>query len=294
MLNNIIQYCWQKFLSITHYNHFQWSDFVLFLAVPIGCLVVEAIIVGYRSSSLKKLLTWNASAQNDFLCFLTHAFNLYQFIGIALTFGLFYFAYGVIQKHFCLHLIDYITNPFLQFGLMLFVGDFKNYFRHYLLHRFGWSWELHKLHHSATDFTMLTYLRSHAAETILTNFIDLFPFIIFGAGFQSFVWVYVFREAHQYFIHSQIKSDWGWLGKCILVSPLAHRIHHSINTVHYGKNFGNTFIIWDRLFGTYCEANPETVDVLGIPENPYNQKGFLHDYLFCYVRSIQSVFNFKS
>jgi sterol desaturase/sphingolipid hydroxylase (fatty acid hydroxylase superfamily) len=104
---------------------------------------------------------------------------------------------------------------------------------------------------------MLTYLRSHAAETILTNFIDLFPFIIFGAGFQSFVWVYVFREAHQYFIHSQIKSDWGWIGKYILViafSASDSSFHQS--RLHYGKNFGNTFIIWDRLFGTYCEANP--------------------------------------
>lgn len=150
MQENIIQYCFQKFLSITRYDHFQWSDLLLFLAVPTCCLVVEAFFVGFKASSFNKLMTWNASAQNDFFCFLTHAFNLYQFIGIAFTFGLFYFAYGVIQKHFCLHLIDYITNPFLQFGLMLFVGDFKNYVRHYLLHRFGWSWELHKLHHSAT------------------------------------------------------------------------------------------------------------------------------------------------
>jgi hypothetical protein len=134
MLDNIIQYCWQKFLSITHYDHFQWSDFgLLFLAVPymlFNC--IEAFIVGYSASSLQKLLTME--------CFCTKRFFLFPYrmplIFISLLvlpslLVLFYFAYGVIQKHFCLHLIDYITNPFLQFGLMLFVGDFKNYVRHY-------------------------------------------------------------------------------------------------------------------------------------------------------------------
>jgi len=285
----VVQYIWKKLLSITHYDHFEWSSFLTFFLVPVVCLLLELLIVGYERSSLRRLLASYKSSQNDIFSFLTHALGLYQLIGAVFTFGIFYFGYGLIQKHLCFHLIDSIQNIYLQFGIMLFVGDFKNYVRHFLLHKFGWSWELHKFHHSANEFTMLTYLRSHAAEAVLTNFIDLFPFIIFGASFQTFVWVYIFREAHQYFIHSQIKSDWGIIGKYILVSPLAHRAHHSVNPEYYGKNLGNTFIIWDRLFGTYYAPKEEQIKEIGLPDNPYNQNGFINDYINCYKRSLEAV-----
>ena len=52
--------------------------------------------------------------------------------------------------------------------------------------------------------------------------------------------------------HSQIISNFGLFGK-VLVSPLHHRIHHSMSSEHIDKNFGNTLIIWDKLFGTFCD-----------------------------------------
>ncbi len=38
-------------------------------------------------------------------------------------------------------------------------------------------------------------------------------------------------------------------------TPASHRVHHAINPRYLDKNFGGTFIVWDRLFGTY---EPET------------------------------------
>ena len=48
-----------------------------------------------------------------------------------------------------------------------------------------------------------------------------------------------------------------------------HRIHHSTAEEYYGKNYGLTFSIWDRIFGTYAEpmsedATPST----GVPGFP--------------------------
>jgi sterol desaturase/sphingolipid hydroxylase (fatty acid hydroxylase superfamily) len=41
----------------------------------------------------------------------------------------------------------------------------------------------------------------------------------------------------------------GRLGRIIL-SPAHHQIHHSTNPDHFGRNFGSTLALWDRLFGT--------------------------------------------
>ena len=91
--------------------------------------------------------------------------------------------------------------------------------------------------------------------------IDVIPFAIFGS-IETYFIVKVLTEIHQLVLHSSIKSDWGFIGRYIFVSPSAHRIHHSIKREHYGKNFGNTFIFWDRLFKTY---EPKTiVEKLGV------------------------------
>jgi sterol desaturase/sphingolipid hydroxylase (fatty acid hydroxylase superfamily) len=38
----------------------------------------------------------------------------------------------------------------------------------------------------------------------------------------------------------------GWL-----ITPDLHRIHHSQEAADYEANFGQTFSVWDRMFGTY-------------------------------------------
>jgi sterol desaturase/sphingolipid hydroxylase (fatty acid hydroxylase superfamily) len=289
-ISAFIHWAWTKVINVTGYDNFELKSVGYFLLLPLVCLVLEAILLGWKKSSLYILFTRFKEVQNDVFCFAIHAAGLYNLIGILFTFGIFYWAFGFFQKYGSLHIIDKIESGFLQFAIMLFVGDFKNYIRHWLFHKWGWAWRLHQFHHSASEFTMLTYLRSHAAEVALTNILDLFPFIIFGANFQAFAAVYVVREAHQYFIHSQLKSDWGLIGKYLLVSPLAHRIHHSTNENFHGKNLGNTFIIWDRLFGTYAETNADNVAEIGLPENPYNKESFIQEYWLCYKNAINDIF----
>ncbi len=276
--------------SVIHYNELTWKSVLLFLVVPFACLVIEVFVVGWRNSSAKKLMEFSKTAQTDVACFVIHVFGLYQLVGIVFTLGVFYYAYGFIQKNIALNWLDVVPSNTAKFFFMLLVGDFKNYIRHYLLHYFGWAWQLHSFHHSAQQFTMLTYLRSHAAETVLTTFLDLFPFIIFGANFETIAAVYLTREAHQYLIHSQLSSSWGFVGKYILVSPLAHRIHHSVDPLHYGKNLGNTFIFWDRLFGTYYMPATNASIEIGLPNNPYNKSNFLYDYFLCYFNSLKALF----
>ena len=36
-----------------------------------------------------------------------------------------------------------------------------------------------------------------------------------------------------------------------LTTPSHHRVHHGANPQYIDKNYGNLFIIWDRIFGTF-------------------------------------------
>jgi sterol desaturase/sphingolipid hydroxylase (fatty acid hydroxylase superfamily) len=62
------------------------------------------------------------------------------------------------------------------------------------------------------------------------------------------------------FIHANIRTDLGPL-RFVLISPQAHRVHHSIQADHYDTNYGTVFAFWDYLFGTRHPARtsyPET------------------------------------
>jgi hypothetical protein len=48
----------------------------------------------------------------------------------------------------------------------------------------------------------------------------------------------------------------------IFVTPSHHRVHHSTNDKYLDKNFGSTFIIWDRIFGTFQAEEEQTVYII--------------------------------
>ena len=49
----------------------------------------------------------------------------------------------------------------------------------------------------------------------------------------------------------------GWLEK-IIVTPSHHRVHHAINPEYLDKNYGQIFVIWDKIFGSF-QPELETV-----------------------------------
>jgi sterol desaturase/sphingolipid hydroxylase (fatty acid hydroxylase superfamily) len=57
-------------------------------------------------------------------------------------------------------------------------------------------------------------------------------------------------------MHMNVTWRSNWL-EWIMVTPRFHHIHHSDNMAYANANFGVTFSVWDRLFGTY--RDPETV-----------------------------------
>jgi hypothetical protein len=55
---------------------------------------------------------------------------------------------------------------------------------------------------------------------------------------------------YPFFIHTRLIGNLGIL-EYILVTPSHHRVHHASNEKYLDKNYGDVFIIWDKLFGTF-------------------------------------------
>ena len=163
----------------------------------------------------------------------------------------------------------------IQFLIVYLASDFKEYWKHYMFHKWSLLWEIHAFHHSAVKFNILTAYRFHYLQSSIGAFFDVIPYVLLGVPIQTYFAVKILSSIHGLLVHSNLEHDWGILGKYIVVSPSAHRIHHSREERHYNKNFGGVFIFWDRLFGTYHPT--EKIENLGIPNNQYNKKGILFD-----------------
>jgi sterol desaturase/sphingolipid hydroxylase (fatty acid hydroxylase superfamily) len=130
--------------------------------------------------------------------------------------------------------------------------SFRSFIWHWLCHKVPALWEMHKMHHSATELTAFTMNRGH---NLLVAFEVLFVQLFVSMRHEQIIAVISVLYLLAFLHHSQLCFRFGWLGQIIL-SPYAHRIHHLKDPAYQGKNFGADFTIWDRLFGTFLYDTP--------------------------------------
>lgn len=143
--------------------------------------------------------------------------------------------------------------------VMLFVcyyiaGDFGAYWVHRLLH-LAPLWRMHKWHLSPTGMYWLAGYRASLPQQVLFNLPWMMAFSVFG---HAPGWMYlVVLSSHMLlndWMHMNVTWRSNWL-EWVLVTPRYHHIHHSRDPALYNTNFGVTFGIWDRLFGTYTDPD---------------------------------------
>lgn len=276
-----LSYILTRLYEISGLNHFSWWQAGQFLLIVAGVFVLELGVVGWKKSSLRVLLLFEKTTQDDFFIWLTELFGLFNILAFFFSFGVCYYLAGLIQTHIDFQWIQQVQNGTIQFIIVYILSDLKEYIKHYTFHKVPTLWEIHAFHHSAEKFNLLTTYRFHYLQSAIGTFFDVSLFVLLGAPLHTYLAVRIFSAIHGLLVHSNIEHNWGWIGKYVLVSPAAHRIHHSKESRHFNKNLGGALIVWDRLFGTYCP--PEKVDALGIPDNPYNKKGFLYDLCIPFI-----------
>ena len=142
----------------------------------------------------------------------------------------------------------------LQLLVLFVVRDFVQWNTHRLLHRVGFLWEFHKVHHSVEQMGFAAHLRYHWMENVVYRTLEYVPLAMIGFGIDDFFIVHIFTLAVGHFNHSNWRLELGPL-KYIFNNPQMHIWHHVKQLPEgraHGINFGLTLSLWDYLFGTAC------------------------------------------
>ena len=224
------------------------------------------------------------SAVVDYIFFFFNGLLKVLLLGPYIIFG-FYIAFYI--NEYLLQIFGYpefslsITKTLVLYTITLtIVNDFFSYFIHYLMHKIPFLWEFHKTHHSATTLNPLTQYRIHPIELIINNIrnILVFGFItgvfdylshhqidkIMFLGVNVFTFLFFFFGAN--LRHSHVKLKYPKVIEYIFISPFQHQIHHSTKKIHFNKNMGSKFAIWDYLFGTLVLSESTSRLNFGIPK----------------------------
>ena len=275
----------------------------LLLAIPanivtlVTAFLFEWLLVGWSRSSLKTLWEARASVKLDALSIAMSLLPLGR-LGYILSLGLLFAVdtYSVQPENISLTRLLPLWG--MQITLLVLCGSFFSYWMHRLEHTIPALWALHKFHHSADRMSILTSERRTQLAKGVEEVLLLIPLALLGnptapkpaVGSLSFVIValYVafrtFTSINMYLCHSNLTTDYGWIGRWLLVSPRMHRLHHAASRSYHDKNFTFDLVIWDRLFGTYatCDASAAANIPLGLDDNPFNNrdtvKGVLRNY----------------
>jgi sterol desaturase/sphingolipid hydroxylase (fatty acid hydroxylase superfamily) len=257
-----------------------------FLALA-GAYLTELFLVGWPRSSLRMLWKPSASVRMDVVTIIMQLLLPQRHIGYVLSFGLLY-AVDLGTRH-----LDHFSAAWLlpTWGLqvicVLTFQSFLRYWMHRLEHAIPALWALHKFHHSAESMSLLTSARTTQLAKGIETGLVLAPAALLASAtapapaiespaFAIAVIYFVYSTfvgINGYFVHSNLTTDYGWIGRWLLVSPRMHRLHHAKSPRYHDRNFTFDLVVWDRLFGTYAACPPDTDPLtipLGLEENPFN------------------------
>lgn len=141
--------------------------------------------------------------------------------------------------------------------------DFAYYWLHRYSHEIRWMWALHSVHHSAQQITFSVAYRLGWTNLVSGPWLFLIPVCWIGFDPRAVGFAYAANLLYQFWLHTEIVPKLGFIEK-FLNTPSNHRVHHAVNPEYLDRNYGGVLIIWDRLFGTYCEEKDGVPKVYGL------------------------------
>lgn len=172
-----------------------------------------------------------------------------------------YGGYFFVSTHWSLNLVS--TWSYWVLWIFAFVAwDFSFYWSHRLHHKISWLWKVHVVHHQGEHFSLSLGVRNSWFQSI-TSLPFFLWLAILGVPFEIYGTVAAIHITVQFYNHNQLVGKQGFLER-FMSTPTHHRIHHGTNPQYVNKNHGGTFIIWDKLFGTFAEAQPNVPIIYGV------------------------------
>lgn len=195
----------------------------------------------YIASIRKKrnLFTFENSVANISIGIAERLMNLFV---SASFYGLFYYIYDAFA-------VFEIPATFWVWIILLLATDLVWYWYHRLSHEINLFWAAHIVHHQSEDFNYTVSARITIIQAFLRNaFWCILPLLGFHPAMV--ISILVIHGTYSFFTHTQVIGKLGWF-EHVLITPSHHRVHHASNEKYLNKNYGDLFIFWDKLFGTF-------------------------------------------
>lgn len=142
----------------------------------------------------------------------------------------------------------------LQVVLAGAILDAGLYAMHRASHRYAFLWRLHAVHHAAERLYWVNGERRHPLSAIALAAPGLVATSVLGAPADVVSAWLAILSVHLAFQHANIDYCVGPLRGFVGVAQ-SHRIHHRRDYETNQVNFGEFWLIWDRVFKTY-KADP--------------------------------------
>ena len=222
------------------------------LPIAFGLILLEVIYSAWKQKSFYQY----GDSLGSMGLFIGNIIMVLMTKGLIFGFYLYLFQFNIFN------LSDFL--PFWAvFFLSFFIIDFTFYWYHRASHRVRFLWAIHMNHHSSEEMNFLVSFRQ-----AWFNPFSKVPFFLFLPLLILDPTITVVSGAIATLIgvlgHTQIVDKLGPL-EYVFNTPSHHRVHHGSNPEYIDKNYGNLFIIWDKIFGTF---EPEVAPVVyGIKDN---------------------------
>lgn len=149
--------------------------------------------------------------------------------------------------------------------------DLCSYWAHRISHEQRFWWCTHITHHSGNHYNLAVSFRLSWIQQF--KIIFFLPVVL--AGFHPMIFFVANQVAvlFQFWVHSEYVPRLHPLIEYIFATPSNHKVHHGSQEKYLDVNYGATFIIWDRIFGTYQPLEERPVYGLTTPI-PYSSNPF--------------------
>ena len=168
--------------------------------------------------------------------------------------------YGWVQAHWAVQ--HWLPVPAwravpLAWLAVFTLDDLAYYWMHRSSHVVNILWAGHVVHHSSEEFNLTVALRQSSLHGLM-SWLFYLPIALLGVPVTMWLVCHAINLVYQFWIHTREIGTLGPL-EWVMNTPSHHRVHHGINPEYQDRNFAGTFIVWDRLFGTF---EPERAPVV--------------------------------
>lgn len=153
------------------------------------------------------------------------------------------------------------VNPIIALVAGFLIRSLVSWAVHLAMHKVPLLWQVHRVHHSDTFLDISTTVRFHPLEYVVNLTAVLIAVLMFGISPVTLMLYELFDAGMAVFTHANIRMPRVLERslRLVLVTPDMHRIHHSSFQPETDSNYGATLSLWDRMFGTYRDKEPESL-----------------------------------